>query len=233
MRSTAVDMQHRASVTVQRLPKELVNRVWSEFQEMPGLCLTLRQAQRLFGVDADLCGQVLDALVEVRQLSIRAGCYLKNGSETAATVAHALVTRPASARGPEHVPAGPIRPLRQILVVDDDSDIVRALTMRLKSAGFDVIAAHDGESALALAARHRPHAIILDLGLPGCDGHVVTKRLRSDPATAEIPVIVLTARATRMDFRKAHAAGAAGYFVKPYRADELLRKVGQVVGDAA
>lgn len=96
-----------------------------------------------------------------------------------------------------------------------------------------VLAARDGVQATAAAVRERPDLIILDLGLPGGDGHVVAKRLRSNTKTMDIPVIVLTARNTREDMKRAHSADIVAYFTKPYRSDELMSAVATVFGTAA
>src|SRR3981081_2626892 len=81
----------------------------------------------------------------------------------------------------------------KIMVVDDDSDLRQALSLRLRANNFDTVNACDGYSAIALAQKERPHLIILDLGLPAGDGFTVLKHLREYPALSVIPVIVLTA----------------------------------------
>ena len=220
--------------------QELVHRVWAEFQEMPGLCLTLGQASRLFGIDEITCQRVLTTLVRIGQLSTDGIHYLKTSLQRA--VGHPL--KGASPLAPylpvarSHAPEAVTRGARsagarRILVVDDDPDIVRALSLRLGAAGFEVIAAEDGIEGTFQVVRNQPDVIILDIGLPGSDGHVLAKHLRANLETVDIPVIFLTARTAPMDFKKAQSVGAAGYFVKPYRADELLQKVRQVLGEAA
>jgi len=237
MKEAMLDRLSAGSSHTGRPPANLVRRVWAEFQEMPGLCLTFAQAQRLFGLEAADCRQVLDALVRVRHLAMRADRYVKrsSGPVTAAASVHSSDwpwTHPANS--PRTAGMGlQSAPPRQILVVDDDPDIVRALGLRLRAAGFGVLAAGDGTTAVSMAVRHQPDVVILDIGLPAGDGHAVTKRLRSDGSTAEIPVIFVTARVEKDDFKKAQAAGAVGYFIKPYRADELLNKVHEVLGRAA
>lgn len=113
-----------------------------------------------------------------------------------------------------------VRP--RVLVIDDEPDILHALALRLRSAGFDVLSASDGLQATQTAARDQPDVIVLDIGLPGGDGHVVARRLKSVAATATTPIIFLTARTSAEDRRKAGETGATGYVVKPFQPDELL-----------
>jgi len=199
----------------------LVGRVWAEFQEMPGLCLTIDQAQRLFGIEAVVCREVLEALVQIGELSSAGGRFLKTNTlgcvarSSKATRSSADYIPKVRVRVPEHSRLnGPVsgRGLsdtsRRVLVVDDDPDIVRALTMRLAASGLQVLAATEGVAAMSLAVRSQPDVIILDIGLPGCDGHAVAKQLRSNAETVDIPMIFLTSRSAKADFKKAQAAAS-------------------------
>src|SRR5688572_17563558 len=87
----------------------------------------------------------------------------------------------------------------KILVVDDEPDALEILGFKLKEAGFIPLFAKDGSRALAAARDERPALIVLDLMLPEVDGLEVCKILRRDPATASIPILMLTARAAEMD----------------------------------
>ena len=116
-----------------------------------------------------------------------------------------------------------------VLVVDDDLDLVKAMSHRLRAGGYDVISAHDGLGATQMAIRMKPDAIILDIGMPGGDGHTVFERLKAHPITTRIPVIYVTARDSYADRKKAMDAGALGYLVKPYRHQELLSLVARSV----
>jgi DNA-binding response OmpR family regulator len=107
----------------------------------------------------------------------------------------------------------------KVLVVDDDADVQRALAVRLRAAGFEAAFASDAVSALAVANRERPDAIVLDLGLPGGDGFVVLQRIRNSVHVSDVPVIVLSARDAEGSRRRALEAGANDYFAKP--ADDL------------
>lgn len=122
-------------------------------------------------------------------------------------------------------------PRRKILLVEDDPDIARGLAIRLKGRGFDVVAAQDATVAMTMAIRERPDLVIMDIGLPGGDGHMVMDRLGRNTRTAMIPVIFLTARAQESDMKRALDQGAAGYLTKPYRAEELISMIESVLGE--
>jgi DNA-binding response OmpR family regulator len=115
--------------------------------------------------------------------------------------------------------------LAKILVVDDEIEIVRAVKMRLKAAGYDVIAAYDGMSATQLAFREAPDLIIMDIGMPCGDGHVIAQRLLTNVETSATPIVYLTARTGEADRKKAAENRAAGYLTKPFKAEELLDTV--------
>ncbi len=98
-------------------------------------------------------------------------------------------------------------PLAKILVVDDEPDIVQAISMRLKSAGYTVISAMDGMQATNVALKETPDLIVLDIGMPAGSGHIVVQRLRDSIKTCHIPIIFLTARTAEQDFRQAIDGG--------------------------
>jgi two-component system, OmpR family, KDP operon response regulator KdpE len=127
------------------------------------------------------------------------------------------VTEPAA---PEAVSpaASPVR----VLVVEDEPPILRALGTNLRVRGYAVDLAPTGEEALVLAARHRPDAVILDLGLPGISGIEVIDGLRGWSA---VPIIVLSARGAEHDKVAALDAGADDYVTKPFGMDELLARL--------
>ena len=86
---------------------------------------------------------------------------------------------------------------RTVLVADDDEDILQLVSFRLERAGYTVVTAADGQQALAAARQHQPDLAVLDVMMPGLNGYEVTRQLRADPATAAIPVILLTAPCRR------------------------------------
>jgi DNA-binding response OmpR family regulator len=117
----------------------------------------------------------------------------------------------------------------RVLVVDDDTDLLKAINIRLRSAGYEVMSAQDGMTATHMAVKMLPDVIILDVGMPGGDGHLVGKRLRANPVTTAIPVIYLTARDSVSDRHKALDLGAQAFLVKPCNPQELLSTVARSV----
>ena len=110
----------------------------------------------------------------------------------------------------------------RVLVVDDEAPILRTLATNLRARGYEVDVAATGEVALQLAARHRPDAVILDLGLPGISGVEVIDGLRG---WSTVPIIVLSARGAEHDKVLALDAGADDYVTKPFGMDELLARL--------
>ena len=120
-----------------------------------------------------------------------------------------------------------VRP--KILVVDDEPEAVELLEFNLKQAGFSVIAATDGAQALNKARSALPSLIVLDLMLPEIDGLEVCKMLRRDPATARIPIIMLTAKAAEIDRIIGLELGADDYITKPFSPRELVLRIKKVL----
>lgn len=112
-----------------------------------------------------------------------------------------------------------------ILVVDDDEDIARFVGVNLRLHGFDVAYARDGQQALEMIEQRRPDLAIVDLMMPRIDGVELTRRLRADPMTAALPVIMLTARGLTVDKVVGLTAGADDYIVKPFDTAELVARV--------
>lgn len=112
--------------------------------------------------------------------------------------------------------------MTKVLVVDDETSILRALRINLAARDYDVITAADGRSGLAAAARDRPDVVILDLGLPDMDGEDVIRGLRGWTTT---PIIVLSAREQETQKVAALDAGADDYVTKPFGMDELLARL--------
>jgi len=110
----------------------------------------------------------------------------------------------------------------RVLVVDDEPQMLRALTTNLRARGFDVDEAATGEQALELAGRLHPDAVVLDLGLPGMDGIDVVHGLRG---WTEVPILVLSAREEEASKVAALDAGADDYVTKPFGMEELLARL--------
>lgn len=112
-----------------------------------------------------------------------------------------------------------------ILIVDDSPD-VRTLTRRLlTSVGYHVVEAADGYEAIRLARQHRPNLILMDLGLPGMDGWEVTRRLRTEPALEDIPIIAITGYDVSSVAHTARLAGCQKVLFKPFNSDNLRRQI--------
>src|SRR5216684_4654247 len=112
-----------------------------------------------------------------------------------------------------------------ILVVDDDPKIVRVVEINLTREGYRVRTAADGEEALAAVAQERPDLVLLDVMMPRMDGFETLKRLKADPVSADILVVMLTARAQDEDVFEGYGTGAQWYLTKPFEPEELRRVV--------
>ncbi len=121
----------------------------------------------------------------------------------------------------------------KILYVEDNEDNVYMLKRRLERAGFEVVAAPDGERGLAVAHDQRPDLILMDLSLPVLDGWEATRRLKSSEATRRIPVIALSAHAMLGDREKALEAGCDDYDAKPVNLPRLLAKIRALLPEGA
>jgi DNA-binding response OmpR family regulator len=120
------------------------------------------------------------------------------------------------------------RPL--ILVADDDPDILALVSFRLERAGYDIVAATNGEEAVEVALARRPDLAILDVMMPRLDGYEATRRLREQEDTSHIPVILLTARVQEGDVARGFDVGADDYVKKPFSPQELGARVQAVLG---
>jgi DNA-binding response OmpR family regulator len=127
--------------------------------------------------------------------------------------------------------------MKIVLVVEDDTDIREMITWKLTQAGYGTLTEGDGEAGLAAASGAsstawgvRPDLVLLDWAMPKMSGIDVCRALRADPATADIPVILLTAKAQESQVERGFAAGANDYIVKPFSPRELLRRVDALLG---
>ena len=119
---------------------------------------------------------------------------------------------------------------KKILVVEDDNLQLTALARRLKSAGFEVVAARDGLTAISTARKEQPDLILLDLGLPAGDGFVVLERLGMLINTGTIPIIVVSSRTPLGNRDAALKAGAIAYIHKPVDMSVLLKAINEALG---
>jgi DNA-binding response OmpR family regulator len=112
-----------------------------------------------------------------------------------------------------------------ILVVDDEAGVIRLVELNLTQEGYQVRTASNGEEALASIAQQRPDLVVMDVMMPKLDGFETLKRLKADPSTADIPIIMLTARAQDEDVFEGYGTGAQWYLTKPFNPEELRRVV--------
>lgn len=113
----------------------------------------------------------------------------------------------------------------KILLIEDHEPNRYLLTFLLEKNGFEVVAAPDGPAGIALAAREKPALILLDIQLPGMDGHAVARALRRDPTLAHTPLVAVTSYAMAGDQAKAVEAGFDGYLEKPIDPDLFVEQV--------
>ena len=122
---------------------------------------------------------------------------------------------------------GGVRP--KILIVDDEPEAVELVEFNLKQAGFDILTAAEGAEALKKARVALPNLIVLDLMLPEIDGLEVCKMLRRDPATAAIPIVMVTAKAAEIDRILGLELGADDYITKPFSPRELVLRIKNIL----
>src|SRR2546428_14125433 len=113
---------------------------------------------------------------------------------------------------------------RKILLVDDDDMVRDLVAATLKGGDYQLLHAADGGKGLELAREHRPDIVFLDVNMPVMDGVSVCQAIKSDPATANVTVIMLTALGQEGDKDRARRAGADGYFTKPFSPRTRIRR---------
>ncbi|MCP4418530.1 MAG: response regulator transcription factor [Chloroflexi bacterium] len=114
---------------------------------------------------------------------------------------------------------------QKILVVDDDKEVVRLMRAYLEKAGYEVLLAYDGETAVHILRREKPDLMLLDLMLPDKDGYTITRLVRADATLSHIPIIMLTARIEDTDKIVGLEIGADDYVTKPYNPREVVARV--------
>lgn len=117
----------------------------------------------------------------------------------------------------------------RILIVEDNADNLMLIADILSSLEYEVLQAVDGEQGLHLAEAERPDLILMDLSLPRLDGWTATRRIKANPALADIPIIALTAHAVMGDRERALAAGCDDYVAKPVNLRELAQKLNRFI----
>jgi DNA-binding response OmpR family regulator len=116
-------------------------------------------------------------------------------------------------------------PRRKILIIDDERDIVKALTVRLQSKGYNTIVAFDGAQGIFMAHKEKPSLILLDIRMPAGDGFSVAEKLKESKRTNKIPIIFVTGSPERNAEERARELGVRYFIKKPYDPVELLDAV--------
>lgn len=119
---------------------------------------------------------------------------------------------------------------KRILIVDDEPYIIRSLGFVLKRAGFEVYEARNGAQALEIVQQHQPDLAFLDIMMPQMDGFEVCRRIRASKGTADIPVIMLTAKTQEGDRERALEAGANEYMTKPFSPTQAVKQARALLG---
>jgi len=120
--------------------------------------------------------------------------------------------------------------MKKILVVDDQKEVRELVEITLKADGYQIFQAKNSREAIDIVKTHKPDVVIMDIMMPGeLDGLETTRILKRNPDTQHIKIIMLTAKGQSTDFDAGFAAGADGYFTKPFSPLDLIKKVEEVV----
>jgi two-component system, OmpR family, alkaline phosphatase synthesis response regulator PhoP len=117
----------------------------------------------------------------------------------------------------------------KVLVVDDEEYIQHILNFSFGAEGYDVVTASDGAEGLSKAKDEKPDVIVMDIMMPRMDGYEACKKIKADPATRNIPVILLTAKGRDADRKLGSDAGADDYVVKPFSPGRLVERVEGII----
>ena len=123
--------------------------------------------------------------------------------------------------------------MAKILIIEDNPENMKLATLLLSNLGHAALCAVDAETGLTQARTCEPELILMDIQLPGMDGFAATRILKSDPVTASIPIIALTAMAMKEDQEKSRVAGCDGYIAKPLRYKELYAAINALLSRRA
>ena len=117
--------------------------------------------------------------------------------------------------------------MARILVVDDEPHIAKLISFSLEKAGHEITSASDGLTAITLARDEQPELILMDVMMPLMTGYEAVEKLKEDPETAEIPVIMLSAKSQQYEKERGIESGAAHYICKPFTPRELVEQVSE------
>lgn len=122
-------------------------------------------------------------------------------------------------------------PKAKIVVADDDLDLCELLGMKLRQSNYEVFTVLDGDQALEIIRSIRPDLVILDIMMPTMTGMEVLRQMKTEPAIADIPVILMTAKRQEKDVNSGYAMGAVDYIVKPFNLRDLVSQVAKVISE--
>lgn len=120
-----------------------------------------------------------------------------------------------------------------VLLIDDDVDVVEILTQVLERAGFAVRSTGDGEQALKMVEKERPDAVVTDVMIPRMDGWRICQRIKGNPLTAAIPILIMTAKTESIAELMSYESGADAYISKPFDNQEFIETVRKLTARAA
>ncbi len=119
----------------------------------------------------------------------------------------------------------------RILVVEDEESLLKLESILLSSKGYNVTGVMDGKSALEEVMARRPDLVILDIMLPEIDGFEVCRRIKENPATSTIPVVMLTAKKNSLDVARGTEVGADAYLTKPFKSAKVIEVIEELLGN--
>ena len=191
---------------------------------MPRIFTLFTQAERSLARSQGGLGiglALVQRLVEMHGGRVEVSSTLGKGSQFVVR----LPLVPAAAANTPTPPkaANPTGPSLRMLVVDDNVDETESLAMLMRELGHDVRTAHDGPTALEAALDHRPHVVLLDIGLPGLDGYEVAKRMRQQPILQNAVFVAMTGYGRESDRQRAQEAGFDHHLVKPARFEQMQK----------
>ena len=121
--------------------------------------------------------------------------------------------------------------MRRVLIIDDEDDIREVAALSLEAtAGWDILTASSGAEGISIAAAKQPDAILMDVMMPGVDGPTTFKAMQENPALANIPVLLLTAKVQGVDQRRFAGLGLAGILFKPFDPLTLAEQISEALG---
>lgn len=199
---------------------------------LPRIFELFTQADRLMdrsegGLGIGLC--LVQRLVELHGGMVQASSTVGQGSEFVVRLPAMSRSAPRPVSPASELGSPPSGPLR-VLVVDDNIDMAESMAMLLKAAGHEVRTTYDGDKTLQVVLDYRPHVVLLDIGLPGLDGHEVAKRIRQQPDLQSVVLVALTGYGQDTDRRASLAAGFDHHLVKPAEfkdVDRILSSISQ------